>query len=173
MKKAVLRNFAKFTGKHLCLRPATLLKKRLLRRCFPVNPEHLWTTASENYDNAYLLDLLRLDVSSLTKILYLQIQPSEKGIRTNGSIMLSMFYLYGFFRWRKCMWLTIEYNYLLVHKLFEFAVEWISANINKVEIIFGSKYPWHYCITSVNDKKIIIIICIFVVLSSTSVFISN
>ena len=40
MRKCVLRNFAKFTGKHLCqglffnkvagLRPATLLKKRLL-----------------------------------------------------------------------------------------------------------------------------------------------
>ena len=46
-KKNVLRNFTKFTGKHLCqslfinkvagLRPATLLKKRLLYRCFPVN----------------------------------------------------------------------------------------------------------------------------------------
>ena len=46
-KKAVLRNFAKFTGKHLCqslffikvtgLRPATLSKKRLWHRCFPVN----------------------------------------------------------------------------------------------------------------------------------------
>ena len=43
----VLRNFAKFTGKHLCqslyfnkvagLRPATLLKKRLWHRCFSVN----------------------------------------------------------------------------------------------------------------------------------------
>ena len=38
-KKGVLRNFAKFTGKHLCqsLRPATLLKKRLWHRCFPAN----------------------------------------------------------------------------------------------------------------------------------------
>ena len=46
-KKRVLRNFAKFTGKHLCqslffnkvagLRPATSLKKRLWHRCFPVN----------------------------------------------------------------------------------------------------------------------------------------
>ena len=45
MGKYVLRNFAKFTGKHLCqcrffnkvagLRPATLLKKRLWHRCFP------------------------------------------------------------------------------------------------------------------------------------------
>ena len=43
----VLKNFTKFTGKHLCqslflnkvagLRPATLLKKRLWHRCFPVN----------------------------------------------------------------------------------------------------------------------------------------
>ena len=47
IKKGVLRNFAKFTGKHMCqslffnkvagLRPATLLKKRLWHRCFPVN----------------------------------------------------------------------------------------------------------------------------------------
>ena len=46
-KKGALRNFAKFTGKHLrqCLffnkvadlRPATLLRKRLWRRSFPVN----------------------------------------------------------------------------------------------------------------------------------------
>ena len=46
-KKCVLRNFAKLTRKHLCqslffdkvagLRPATLLKKRAWRRCFPVN----------------------------------------------------------------------------------------------------------------------------------------
>ena len=36
--KGVLRNFARFTGKHLCsLRPATLLKKRPWHRCFSVN----------------------------------------------------------------------------------------------------------------------------------------
>ena len=45
--KGVLRNFTKFTGKHLCqrlffnkvagLRPATSLKKRLWHRCFPMN----------------------------------------------------------------------------------------------------------------------------------------
>ena len=70
-KKGVLRNFAKFTGKHLCqslffnkfagLRSTTLLKKRLSHRCFPVNfakflrtpflTKHLWyftnTSASE------------------------------------------------------------------------------------------------------------------------------
>ena len=46
-KIGVLRNFAKFSGKHPCqglffnkvagLRPATLLKIRLWHRCFPVN----------------------------------------------------------------------------------------------------------------------------------------
>ena len=45
--KGVLRNFVKFTGKHLCqslffnkvagLRPATLFQKRLWHRRFPVN----------------------------------------------------------------------------------------------------------------------------------------
>ena len=61
-KKGILRNFTKFTGKHhfqslffyklAALRPATLLKKRLSHRRFPVNfakflrtpllTEHLW-----------------------------------------------------------------------------------------------------------------------------------
>ena len=47
VRKGVLRNFAKFTGKHLCQvlfynkvagpEPATLLKKKLWHRCFPMN----------------------------------------------------------------------------------------------------------------------------------------
>ena len=53
-KKGVLRNFAKFTGKHLCqiLKAVTLLKKRPWHMCFSVNfvtflrtpflIEHLW-----------------------------------------------------------------------------------------------------------------------------------
>ena len=59
-KKGVLRNFAKFTGKHLRqslffnevagMRPAILLKKTLSHRCFPVNfakfLEHLFPKKS-------------------------------------------------------------------------------------------------------------------------------
>ena len=47
VRKGVLRNFTKFTGKHLCqslffnkvagLRLVTLFKKRLWHRCFPVS----------------------------------------------------------------------------------------------------------------------------------------
>ena len=46
-KKSALKNFTKFTGKHLCqslvfnivtrLRPLILLEKRLRHRCFPVH----------------------------------------------------------------------------------------------------------------------------------------
>ena len=41
VKKGILRNFAKFTEKHLCQRlffnKDSLLKKRLRHRCFPVD----------------------------------------------------------------------------------------------------------------------------------------
>ena len=76
-KKGVLRNFAKFTGKYLCqslffnkvagLRSATLFKKRLWHRCFPLNlakflripfpTEHLWWL--------FLTHKMRKQVSSL------------------------------------------------------------------------------------------------------------
>ena len=54
-KKGVIRNFAKFKGKHLCqrpffkkvagLRPATLLKESLWHRCFPLNFAKILRTA--------------------------------------------------------------------------------------------------------------------------------
>ena len=66
IKKGVLKNFAKFTGKHLCqglfsnkvggLRPATLLKKRLWHGCFPVNfPIFLRTSILKNICERLLL----------------------------------------------------------------------------------------------------------------------
>ena len=36
-KKSIPKNFAKLTGKHLCLRPATILKTTPWHRCFSVN----------------------------------------------------------------------------------------------------------------------------------------
>ena len=84
-KKAVPRNFPKFTGKHLCqspcfnkiacLSPATLLKKRLWRRCFPVNfakflrapflTEHLWWLLP---NIRYLLSTERFRISMFPKV---------------------------------------------------------------------------------------------------------
>ena len=55
LKKGVLKNFAQFTGKHLCqrlffnkvasLRSTTLLKKNHWHRCFPVNCAKFTRTA--------------------------------------------------------------------------------------------------------------------------------
>ena len=70
VRKGVLRNFAKFTGKHLCqnrflnkvagLRPATLLKKRHWHRCFPVNfMKFLRKPLLQNTSGRLLLSCLR------------------------------------------------------------------------------------------------------------------
>ena len=70
-KKAVLKNFAKFTGKHPCqklffnniagLRPATFLKKILWHRCFPVNfAKFSRTPFSQNTSGRLLLDITRI-----------------------------------------------------------------------------------------------------------------
>ena len=64
MIKGILRNFEKFTGKHLCQRlffnkvagPATLLKKRLGRRCFLMNfAKSLRTSFLQNTSGRLLL----------------------------------------------------------------------------------------------------------------------
>ena len=59
IKKGVLKNFAKFAGKHLChslffnklagFRPGIFLKKRLWHKCIPVNfRKFLWTPFLQN-----------------------------------------------------------------------------------------------------------------------------
>ena len=74
-KKSVLGNFAKFTGTHLCqslffnkvaaLKPATLLKKRLWHRCFPVNfAKFLRIPFLKNTSGRLLLLLFSFDMNS-------------------------------------------------------------------------------------------------------------
>ena len=67
MKNGVLKNFAKFTRKHVCLffnkvaslRPATLLKKRLWQRYFPANfAKFVRTTFLQNTSERLLLSFL-------------------------------------------------------------------------------------------------------------------
>ena len=72
LRKGVLRNFAKLTGKYKCqspffnkvagLRPATLSKKRLWHRCFPVNfAKFLRTPFLQNTYGRLLLPVFALD----------------------------------------------------------------------------------------------------------------
>ena len=69
MKKSVLKNSVKFTGKHsrqslffnkvADLRPATLFKKRLWRGCFPVDfTKFLRTLFTENTSGQLLLNFM-------------------------------------------------------------------------------------------------------------------
>ena len=66
-KKGVLRNFSKFTGKHLCqglffnkvagLRPATILKNRLWHKCFHGNIRNKFTMGKNLHTIvSYLID---------------------------------------------------------------------------------------------------------------------
>ena len=67
VKNGVLRNFAKFRGKHLCQvlifnkvagpEPETLFKKRLWHRCFPLNfAKFLRTPFSQKTSGRLLLN---------------------------------------------------------------------------------------------------------------------
>ena len=68
MKNGALLNFIKFTGKHLCqgllfnkiagLGAATLLKKKLRRRCFPLNLAKFLRTPYLQNTSARLLLIL-------------------------------------------------------------------------------------------------------------------
>ena len=76
MKIGVLRNFAKFTGKHVyqslffnkvaSLRPATLLEKRLWYKCFPVHFAKVLRTPSLTEHLRWLLLFIRVLISSRT-----------------------------------------------------------------------------------------------------------
>ena len=81
VKKGVLRNFTKFTGKHLCqslffskvagLMPATLLKKRLWHSRFPVNfAKFLRIHFLQNTSGRLLLCQVNLNVKISAKSYY-------------------------------------------------------------------------------------------------------
>ena len=67
--------------------------------------------------------------------------------------------------------MATEKNYLLVYKLFECAVKWVSAIGNKAEIIINSKNHSQYYNYSQENNKCIL--CIWGILLPTSVCSSN
>ena len=80
IKKSVLKNFVKLTGKHLCQsllfnkvagwRPATLLKKRLWNRCFPVKFSKFLRTPFLQNNSRRLLLLLTNNFLSYERLQY-------------------------------------------------------------------------------------------------------
>ena len=80
VKKSVLRIFTQFTGKHCArasflikkgLRPATLLKKRLWHRCFPVNFAKILRTPFLQNTSERLLLYLQFVYFELNSLLYI------------------------------------------------------------------------------------------------------
>ena len=85
VRKSVLRNFTKFTGKYKCqslffnkvagLRPATLLKKRLWYRCFPVIfMKFLRTRFLQNTSGRLLLLLNAIEIWINLEIIIVEIK---------------------------------------------------------------------------------------------------
>ena len=78
LKKGALKNYSKFTGKHLCqslfankvprLIPATLLTKALWHRCFPVNFVNILRTTFLQNTSVRLLLKHQKDVQNLFKV---------------------------------------------------------------------------------------------------------
>ena len=105
--KGVLRSFAKLTGKHLCqslffnkiagLSPATLLKKRLLCRGFPVNfAKFLRTHFLQNTSERLLLMQYQYGNCSFVWILlcsYSQYQKNKTGLGLSYPYFLRSQYL--------------------------------------------------------------------------------
>ena len=107
-RKGFLRNFGKFTGKHLChslflskvagLKPATLLKKRLWHSCFAVNfakflrtpffTEYLWwlllyvsthvSTLRQNVSCVKFMKSIELDIKFAVSLILKALLTSKK-----------------------------------------------------------------------------------------------
>ena len=92
--RVVLKNFAKFTGKHTCqslffnkitgLRVATLLKEKFMHKCFPVNfvtllrtrfsTEHIQTTVCTwifNYSSDFKMHLDVVSFEQIWKLIFM------------------------------------------------------------------------------------------------------
>ena len=129
IKTGVLRNFTKFTGKHLCqslffdkvaaLRPATLLRKRLWRRCFPVNfvkfLKHLFYRTSLD-DCFWKRRYLKGKVRVLANFFYFEENKVQKQ-------PLKVFYKIGVLQNICSNWLCGQNIWKMPVKMFNFSVQ--------------------------------------------------
>ena len=104
LKKGFLRNFSKFTGKHLCER---LLKKSLWHWCFPVNfAKFLRTPFLQNTSRRLLLKLKgHLVTVGIQNIFYSVIHQLFTSVIRSLNVSLSAYLL---FFWRS--FLSIRQN---------------------------------------------------------------
>ena len=108
VKKGVLRNYTKFTGKHLCqglffskvtgLRSATLLKKRLWHKFFPVNfVKFVRTPFLQNTSARLLLIFEKIGTDTLSLHIFFNYNAWNRYSCRDAFRTLSNIYLWGFF----------------------------------------------------------------------------
>ena len=159
-RKGVLRNFAKLTGKHLCqglffnkvagLRAATLLKRRLWHRYFPVNFVRFLRTPSYFIEHFWWLLL------SIVFTMSLNPRPSENLVfevwaNLNHTIQQkcgdlatwNILIKYSLTRWRKKLkWIVKFQNYFFYKKhVFELQPQCCSILFQKISVDQILKFP--------------------------------
>ena len=111
-KKAVLKNSAIFTGKHMCWSPCNFIKKGLQCRCFPVNivdilkatffTEKLRTTASGSWIWKYfpvvtnLFFERRIMKQKFWRLTFKPCSTNCYQLAGKGTLMCKTFYLVNF-----------------------------------------------------------------------------
>ena len=126
-EKKILKNFAKLTGKHLCLclfflwncslRHSTLLKKRLRHRCFPVNFEKCFRTPFLYRTPLVVAYGLRLYISIFRSMLHFYIYLLETS--NQKPLNFSCFYgVYWPLAWDGLNTEQFSLNFKLLNKTF-------------------------------------------------------
>ena len=129
-KKDVLRNFAKFIGKHLCqsllfskvagLRPATLFKKGLWHRCFPVNFKKFLRTPflkehfSQSASRLLLPKSLWKSASTISFRKFLSTRWAESSVTCNLPVQLR-FIEVNFLHVEYGIWRSLEYSFYQIN----------------------------------------------------------
>ena len=134
-KKGILRNFAKSTGKHLCQRmflnkvaglsPATLLKKNLWHRCFPVNFVKFLRTPSIHKTSGRLPLVWERGSEGLVSVLDAQSSILKNWIYAMPVIMLSQTLIYY---WQEIFLLTLTLRALVnqtIERALNLNVTWL------------------------------------------------
>ena len=102
--------------------------------------------------------------NELTEIQYLQIEKIKREHTPIKAKPMKVWCLNFLSVWIRQMNRVQENNYLLIHKLFEFAVEWIPGSRSNSQKL--SSVQKLTCITAIADKKIIRVFCMSGILCS-------
>ena len=106
-KKGVLKNSTIITGKHLCWSlflpvwsPCNFIKKRLQRRCFPVNIANILRTFLQNTSSRLLLEVESENISQ-RRLNYSLQEYWCKPVLAQGTVR---WYAKRFISWTLCFW---------------------------------------------------------------------